>query len=263
MPVFCYASQWKAALFADTVMSQRAWKTVEEPTLDLVYDDGEPLDTNWHRLQIDRLLDVIWQAMAESGRQDFFAGGNMFVYFSLDQARSIAADPSPQNRQFRGPDIFFVGGVDGRCDRPYWVVWEEGGRYPDLIVELLSPSTARVDRTTKKDLYERTFRTPEYFLYDPEAETLEGYRLFDGSYQPLKPNAQGRLWSRELGLWLGRWRGVWTGLEADWLRLYDSDGRLIPTPEEAERERADAERRRAEAAEAEVARLQELLAERE
>jgi Uma2 family endonuclease len=235
-------------------MTQPAIKPLEIPTRELIYSDGEPLDSNWHRIQISFLIDVIGRAMAERGREDFFAGGNMFVYFSLEQAQSIVSDPPEKNRLFRGPDVFYVAGVDGRQDRKAWVVWEEGGRYPDLIVELLSPSTAKVDRTTKRELYERVFRTPEYFLYDPQTEELEGFRLLDGSYQPLKADAQGRLWSRELALWLGRWRGRRNGLEASWLRLYDGDGRLLPTAEEAERQRADA-------AEAEVARLRARLAE--
>nr|WP_322505530.1 hypothetical protein [Chroococcidiopsis cubana] len=46
---------------------------------------------------------------------------------------------------------FFVAlDVDGSRERQGWVVWEEDGRYPDVIVELLSPSTAKVDRGVKK-----------------------------------------------------------------------------------------------------------------
>jgi Uma2 family endonuclease len=241
-----------------------AFKEIED--LELIYDDGEPLDSNRHRIQMNLLIDVIREAMAERQKEDFFTGGNMFVYFSVEQAQIVATQPREKHPQFRGPDVFFVGGVDGRCDRKAWVVWEEQGRYPDLIIELLSHSTAKVDRTTKKTLYERTFRTPEYFLYDPDTQVLEGFRLLDGAYQPVKPDKhpgrEGCLWSRQLGLWLGRWQGQRTGLDATWLRLYDSDGRLIPTPEEAERQRADAEhqraeaeRQRADAAEAELARL--------
>jgi len=218
--------------------------------LELIYSDGEELDSNWHRIQMNLLIDVIRQAMAERQREDFFVGGNMFVYFSVEQAQTVASEPREKHPQFRGPDVFFVSGVEGRCDRKAWVVWNEEGRYPDLIIELLSPSTANVDRTAKKTLYESTFRTPEYFLYEPESEELEGFRLLDGAYQPVKPGTkpgfQGRLWSRQLGLWLGRWQGRRTGLDATWLRLYDSDGRLIPTAEESERGRADAEYQRAE-----------------
>ena len=69
------------------------------------------------------------------------------------------------------------------------------------------------------------------------------------------PDARGRLWSEQLGVSLGLWHGRWMRSEADWVRLFRSDGSLVPTPEEAERERADAERQRAEQAEAELARL--------
>ncbi|HIQ05894.1 MAG TPA: hypothetical protein EYH31_09425 [Anaerolineae bacterium] len=51
-------------------------------------------------------------------------------------------------------------GVDGSYLRGAWVVWEEGGRYPDVIVELLPPSIAEMDKTVKKGLYERVFVIP-------------------------------------------------------------------------------------------------------
>jgi Uma2 family endonuclease len=53
--------------------------------------------------------------------------------------------------------------------RNSWVVWEENGKYPDLIIELLSDSTANVDRGLKKALYQDHFRTPEYFLFAPDS----------------------------------------------------------------------------------------------
>jgi Uma2 family endonuclease len=227
---------------------------LELPTIELIYEDGEPLESNWHRIQINLLIDTVRQAMAQRGRSDFFAGGNMFVYFSFEQARVIATQPPRAYRHFRGPDFFFVGGVEGARSRNAWVVWDEGGRYPDIIIELLSPSTAQLDKTTKKQLYERTFRTPEYFCYDPIGDELQGWRLLGGTYQPVEPDAAGRLWSQELELWLGRWQGEQTGVEAVWLRFYDAGGQLVPTP-------AEAERQRAEAAEAEVARLRARLAE--
>lgn len=85
------------------------------------------------------------------------------------------------------------------------VVWEEDGRYPDVTVELLSPSTASVDSGVKKDLSERVFRTPDYFIYDPfAADSLSGWHLELGRcYQPLIPNERGWLWCETLELWLG------------------------------------------------------------
>ena len=248
-------------------MSQPAVSALAPLPFELVYSDGEPLDSPWHRSQISLLLDVIGQAMAERGRDDFFAGGNMFVYYSYEQARDVAAG----RPYFRGPDVFFVGGVDGQRERDAWVAWEEGGRLPEVIVELLSRSTAKIDRTVKKDLYAQTFRTPEYFLYEPTRFRLDGLRLSGRSdtYRPIAPNAQGRLWSERLGLELGLWRGAYMGKKATWVRLFHPDGRLVPTEAEAERQHAEAERRRAEsaearaaAAEAELARLRALLANR-
>ena len=244
--------------------------------LQLVFDDGEPMESNWHVRQMLLLIDVISQAMVERGRTDYFCGGNMFIYYSVEQARAVATEPARRTRHYRGPDTFWVGGVEPRGDRGAWVVWDEGGRYPDLIVELLSPSTARIDRNTKKTIYERTFRTPDYFLYERQGAGVEGFHLVDGAYRPVPPDEHGRWRVESLDLWFGLWQGLKAGIDTRWLRLFDRSGRLIPTAEEAargladaeqrradaeqrradaERARADAERKRAEDAEAEVARL--------
>jgi hypothetical protein len=92
-----------------------------------------------------------------------------------------------------------------------------------------------VDLTTKKRLYERTFRTPEYFAYDPDARRLYGWRLGEGLvYHPLVPNERGWLWSEELQVWLGGWEGEYERVFSTWLRFYTKAGQLTPTGEEAE-----------------------------
>lgn len=218
----------------------------EIPALDLPEEDGVPLETNWHRAQINLLVDVVTHRWRD--RTDYFVGGNMFIYYSLRQAR---------NRDYKGPDFFLVNDVDGSLPRGKWVVWEEDGRLPDTIVELMSPSTAKEDLGRKKALYERTFHTPDYFCYDPDAGRLYGWRLIDRDYTPLQPDANGRLWSAELDAWLGRWTGVYLGQSAVWLRLFDAGGDLLPTQGEAAMADAENERLRAAELEAENARLQE------
>ena len=52
---------------------------------------------------------------------------------------------------------------------------------PDLVVEVLSPSTAGRDRGYKKDLYEAS-GVPEYWIVDPAARSIEVYLLSDGRY---------------------------------------------------------------------------------
>lgn len=242
-------------------MSQPAVSALAPLPFELVTSDGEPLETYQHVLQMYLLRDLIRRVMAERGRTDFFVGGDMFVYYSYEQAREIA-ETFPEKRYFRGPDTFFVGGVDPGRVRDAWVSWEEGGRLPDLIVELLSPSTRKIDRTIKKDLYARTFRTHEYFLYEPGKRTFEGFRLAGDFYQPIAPDGQGRLWSEELGTAVGLWHGRVDDSTGYWLRLFYQDGRMVPSTAEAEAAavtRAEAAQARAEAAEAELARLRALL----
>jgi len=51
-----------------------------------------------------------------------------------------------------------------------------------------------------------------------------------------------------LGLYVGTWKGRYRNLDEELLRFYDIQGALVPTSEEAQKQRADA-------AEAELTRL--------
>lgn len=240
-------------------MSRPAVAAPPSLPFELVVSDGEPMDNARHVLQMYLLIDVVHQLMAERGRRDFFACGNTFVYYSLEQAREVAEG----RPYFRGPDFYFVDGVPPRPsrERAAWVSWEEGGHLPDIIVELLSPSTAKIDRTEKRDLYARVFRTSEYYLYDMDTVELEGLRRAGDVYKDMPPSRHGRFRSEVLGMDFGLWHGTFEDREDTWLRLFHPDGRLAPTREEAERQCAESERQRAEAAEAELRRLRARLGE--
>lgn len=67
------------------------------------------------------------------------------------------------------PDIFVV------CDPEKMQSANIQGA-PDMIVEILSPSTTLTDRRDKLRLYER-FRVREYLIVDPEQELVERYRM--------------------------------------------------------------------------------------
>jgi Uma2 family endonuclease len=202
---------------------------------ELLSDEPE-MESTQHYQQLALLvshLEWYWRT-----RDDFFIGANLTVYYTHEQLR---------RREFRGPDFFLVRDVAGG-PRNSWVVWEEGGRYPDLIVELLSDSTARVDRTDKKTLYQHVFRTPEYFWFSPITGEFAGFRLVDRWYEAIPPDERGWRWSDVLGLYLGVTDG--------WLRYFAPDGTLVLGPAEAalremqqteqERQRAEQERQRAE-----------------
>ena len=273
-------------------MSQPAASALAPLPFELVYDDGVPLENDWHTRELPLLRELIDQAVLEQGRTDFFSGANIFVYYSKEQARDVFEEETKglEQRAYRGPDVFWVGGVPAR-KRQAWVSWEEEGRLPDVIFEMLSPSTASQDRGEKIELYEQVFRTAEYFMYEPATGKLEGLRLIDRAYRTIPPDEKGRLWSSQLAAFVGLWHGIVQRQEDDWVRLFRPDGTLVPTQAEAERQRAEAERQRAEiadqraevehqraeaehhraeaerqraeAAEAELARLRALLEERD
>ena len=85
-------------------------------------------------------------------------------------------------------------------------------------------------------------------MYDPNRERLRGWRRVRGRYEELEPNARGWLWSEELGLWLGvaAYRFANQTAAVKVLRFFDEDGELLPTPQEAEAQRAEVATQRAE-----------------
>lgn len=186
-----------------------------------IWSEEPPLESYAHLQQILILLQCLewlWQE-----RNDYFAAANLSIYYSPNQKKS---------EDFRGPDFFVVLGTERRLDRKSWVVWGEGGKYPDVIVEILSPSTAKIDRGEKKQIYQDIFRTPDYFWFDPETLELQGFRLMEGQYQAIEPTDRGWLWSDLLGLFLGIYQQQ--------LRYFNREGELIPTPAEvAKQERQE------------------------
>jgi Uma2 family endonuclease len=239
-----------------SIASETAQQTIAAevvfPPGDL-WSDEPPLESDLHRRQIDllvRLLEWWWR-----DRQNFYASGNLTIYYSPNQLKS---------EYFRGPDFFVVLGTEKK-DRKSWVVWQEDGKYPNVIVEILSNSTVATDRGLKKQIYQDTFRTPDYFWFDPITLMLEGFHILDGQYQQLQATEQGWLWSQQLQLYLGVHDGK--------LRFFTAAGQLVPLPEEEmgeqveqerqraeqEHQRAEQERQRAEQAEQEIERLRSLL----
>ena len=121
---------------------------------ELPYDDGMPLESERHRLQMNLLIESLKLWLNPQGAG--YVGGNMFIYFNTEQLR---------NRDFRGPDVFVVLDVPQR-ERKSWVVWDET-KGPDVVIELLSESTAEYDKTGKKEIYRDRLRVPEYIWFDP------------------------------------------------------------------------------------------------
>ncbi len=226
---------WQQFLGDDVIMP---------PTEDeLPYDDGEPMESDRHALQLELLKEPLILAWAD--KPDVCIAGNMGVYYSLEQV-------TKQN--FRAPDFFIALDVEKRSRKSY-VIWQEG-KAPDLVIELLSDSTAAADRGIKKQIYQDKMRVNEYILFDVRTARVEAFRLafsveqMRRVYQLLPLGREQKIVCEiapNLGLmvWEGEYRSKW----GRWLRWYDTDtDELLLTGAEManeERKRADEERERA------------------
>jgi Uma2 family endonuclease len=92
------------------------------------------------------------------------------------------------------PDV----SVFRKGNEPRWGVGKFEG-VPDLVVEVLSTGTRRRDRTTKLEAYQDA-GVPEYWLVDPDRQTVEIYVLGkNGKYtDPVHGSIQDEVWSSVL-----------------------------------------------------------------
>jgi Uma2 family endonuclease len=155
--------------------------------------DGEPMgETIQHR---DATIDLIL-ALKDWFADDplAYVSGDDFIYYVEGQPRFVVS-----------PDVWCVRGIDKTILRPIYKTWLEGGKGPEFVMEMTSPSTRREDKGKKFRIYQDDLKVREYFLFDPLYEylnpVLQGYRLVEGEYQPIEP-VNGRLPSEVLGLHL-------------------------------------------------------------
>jgi len=78
------------------------------------------------------------------------------------------------------PDIVFV-----RSDRSTLISDRGVEGPPDLVVEILSPSTAARDRGVKLERY-RLYGVPEYWVVDPDQRSIEVWDLAAGASEPVQ-----------------------------------------------------------------------------
>lgn len=200
---------------ATTAVEEIAWEAVGDE-----WESDEPeMESDDHRLQMELLVRALLWFWRD--RNDFYVSGNTSVYYDWDQRT---------NRNFKGPDFYVVLGAEKR-NRTSWIVWQEGGRYPNVVVELLSNSTAKVDRTTKKALYQDIWRVPNYFWFHPQTLEFKGFELRDGQYTEIPANTAGHLWSSQLELFLG--------IQDRKLRFFTASGELVLLEEEEQTLRAE------------------------
>jgi Uma2 family endonuclease len=78
------------------------------------------------------------------------------------------------------PDIIFVSNQNE-------AILKKDGVYgaPDLVIEILSTGTKKLDLTKKKDAYEKA-GVKEYWVVDPQTREAIGFTLLKGKYEEFK-----------------------------------------------------------------------------
>ena len=200
--------------------------------------DGKPMaDTERNQREMINTMFALRQLLEPLGHH---VGGNLIVYYN------------PANGlDHLSPDVFVALDRDAGL-RESWKTWLEG-KFPEVVVEIASPSTGGRDIGEKLDRY-GALGAHEYYIHDPARRlqpAFRGYRSAGGALLPM-PNPSGvSIRSEVLGLELR--------VVAGWLRVIDpASGRPYPTPEEVRglERAAERARRRAERAQRDAERAQ-------
>jgi Uma2 family endonuclease len=195
-----------------------------QPPIEVVYpdSDGKPMADNTR--QFTYIVTI------QGGIAALFADNpNVFV------AGDLLWYPVEGNNKIRAaPDTLVVFGRPPG-DRGSYLQWREDGLAPQVVFEVLSPGNTAAEMTRKFRFYEQ-YGVEEYYLYDPDRGTLDGW-IRRGDRLEDVPDMEG---------WISPRLGIRFALEGLDLVLYRPDGRRFETFLELE-QRAEAERQRAEA----------------
>ena len=149
----------------------------DDHTIEYPSSDGEPLAESY--FQYIPLTETVSALRIHfKDRSDIYIAADMLIYYKMnDNSVNIA------------PDIFGVISAPGNHRRHSWIVWREGDKTPDFVMEIASESMWRRDAAEKRDIYAQLGVT-EYWRFDPLGTLftppLTGERLVDGRYQPIK-----------------------------------------------------------------------------
>ena len=122
-----------------------------------------PSPVSRHQKISGNLFGIVWNFLRTNPLGEIFAAPYDVVF-------------SQEPPQVVEPDLVFVAA------KHVSLITEKNLQgVPDLLVEILSPTTATIDRRVKHSLYERV-GVPEYWIVDPERNTVQVFRLSGERY---------------------------------------------------------------------------------
>ena len=130
--------------------------------------------------QLEELLGGKVVMMSPASTNHTFVSGNIYGIFWNYLKGKKCTPISDGSTVYLTDEDHFVPDMTVVCD-PDKIRSDGVHGAPDLVVEVLSPSTAKNDRAYKKDVYERC-GVREYWIVNPADKTVEQYFLQDGKF---------------------------------------------------------------------------------
>ena len=162
-------------------MSTVSGDPIKRPVVKLTYDDFVLFPDDGQRHE---LIDGEHFVTPSPNRSHQTIAGNIFALLWTHTEAHGGGQPfvAPFDVVFSNfdvvePDVLFVS--DERAARIMTAKNVQGA--PDLVAEVGSPGTRRRDEKLKHQLYER-FGVSEYWVVDPELESIKVYRPLEGRY---------------------------------------------------------------------------------
>jgi Uma2 family endonuclease len=135
--------------------------TTTEP--DVIYPDSDGMP------MADNTLQYEWIVTIKGNLDDIFAH-NPDVFVAGD---NLIYPVRGNNKIRMAPDVYVVFGRQ-KGYRGTYRVWEEGGIFPQVVFEVLSPGN-RAGELKRKRAFYRTHGAEEYYVIDPEDNDVEGW----------------------------------------------------------------------------------------
>jgi Uma2 family endonuclease len=158
--------------------------SVVNPNIRFTYDDYKSLPESMEK-RYELLEGDLVMVPAPTTRHQFISRNLEFILHGFVRAHGLGSVlDSPVDvvfgegaaREVAQPDIVFIGRARANIIKEAEI---QGA--PDLVVEILSPGTEVRDRGYKQHLYGR-YGVREYWIVDPESETVEVYRMTQATF---------------------------------------------------------------------------------
>jgi len=189
--------------------------------------DGKPMADNTKQMRWIKMLSNNLEGMFHD-QPDIFVACNLMWYAVEDEPEEYAA-----------PDVMLAFGRP-KGDRGSYRQWEEKDVPVTVAFEILSPSNDRKEMIDKLLFYD-SHGVEEYYVYDPEKNTLDIYRRGRAALVLV----------RDIAGYVSRRMGIRFEMTMPEMTVYRPNGERFLIPAEIEAER-DAARKRADEAERRV-----------